>query len=98
MAISYGVPDNREFHLIREHLKFELNTYKIEKKHENTNQTSVHYLYVAKKLPDADKQCNEKWSQVMNQIRMEMEDDQLTELTDNENDIEGDKILHYNLK
>jgi len=55
MAISYGVPDNREFHLIREHLKFELNTYKIEKRHENTNQISVHYLYVAKKLPDADK-------------------------------------------
>lgn len=22
MAISYGVPDNREFHFIREHLKF----------------------------------------------------------------------------
>ena len=31
MAISYGVPDNREFHLIHEHLKLEINTYKIEK-------------------------------------------------------------------
>ena len=33
MAISYGVPDNREFHFVREHLKFQLNTYKIEKVH-----------------------------------------------------------------
>jgi ubiquinone/menaquinone biosynthesis C-methylase UbiE len=54
MAISYGVPENREFHLIREHLKFEVNTYKIEKKHENGN-LSVHYVYVAKKMPGADK-------------------------------------------
>jgi EEF1A lysine methyltransferase 4 len=98
MAVSYGVPDNREFHLIREHLKFELNTYKIEKKHPNTNQTSVHYIYVAKKLPEADKHCEKNWPQVMNQIRMEMEDDQLSELTENENDAEGDKILHANLK
>jgi EEF1A lysine methyltransferase 4 len=74
MAISYGVPDNREFHLIREHLKLEINTYKIEKNHEGTNATSVHYIYVAKKLEGADKQCSEKWSQVMNQIKMEMED------------------------
>ena len=61
VAISYGLPENREFHLIREHLKFELNTYKIEKKHEGNGQMSVHYVYVAKKLPGADKQANEKW-------------------------------------
>jgi ubiquinone/menaquinone biosynthesis C-methylase UbiE len=74
MAISYGVPENREFHLIREHLKLELNTYKIEKKHEGSNATSVHYIYVAKKLPGADDQSSVKWPQVMNQIKMEMED------------------------
>lgn len=54
MAISYGVPDNREFHLIREHLKFEIKTYKIEKKHEGSNQSSIHYIYVCKKLEGAD--------------------------------------------
>jgi len=66
MAISYGVPENRDFHLIREHLKLEVNTYKIEKKHEGSAPPSTHYIYVAKKLPGADKQCDEKWSLVMN--------------------------------
>ena len=55
MAISYGVPENREFHLIREHLKFDIKTYKIEKKHGDSGQTSIHYIYVAKKLEGADK-------------------------------------------
>ena len=55
MAISYGVPENREFHLIREHLKLEIKTYKIEKKHGDTGQLSIHYIYVCKKLEGADK-------------------------------------------
>jgi EEF1A lysine methyltransferase 4 len=73
MAISYGVPDNREFHFIREHLKFEMNTYKIEKKHDN-GSNSIHYVYVARKLPGADEQSNMKWAQVIQQIKLEMED------------------------
>mmetsp|Transcript_29956 Transcript_29956/g.45811 ORF Transcript_29956/g.45811 Transcript_29956/m.45811 type:complete len:125 (+) Transcript_29956:262-636(+) len=31
VAVSYGVPENREFHFMRAHLKFELRTYKLSK-------------------------------------------------------------------
>jgi len=34
----------------------------------------------------------------MNQIKMEMEDAQLSELSENDNDIEGDKILRANMQ
>jgi hypothetical protein len=34
----------------------------------------------------------------MDQIKLEMEDAQLSELSENENDTEGDKILHANLR
>lgn len=36
MAISYGIPENRDFHFKRGHLGFELKTYKIEKKHQQS--------------------------------------------------------------
>jgi EEF1A lysine methyltransferase 4 len=54
VAISYGIPDNREFHLVREHLKFDIHTYKINKKHEHSGQISIHYIYVCRKLQGAD--------------------------------------------
>jgi EEF1A lysine methyltransferase 4 len=50
VAISYGQPENRELHLVRQHLKFDLHTYKVNKKHENTGQVSTHYIYVCRKL------------------------------------------------
>ena len=34
VAISYGTPENRAFHFLREHLKLSLQTFKITKTHE----------------------------------------------------------------
>jgi ubiquinone/menaquinone biosynthesis C-methylase UbiE len=36
VAISYGVPQNREFHFMREHLNFSLKTYSLKKSHKET--------------------------------------------------------------
>ena len=58
MAISYGVPENREFHFKRAHLGFELKTYSVEKKHQNNGNSSTHYVYICKKLPGADKKSD----------------------------------------
>jgi ubiquinone/menaquinone biosynthesis C-methylase UbiE len=61
VAISYGVPDNREFHFIREHLKFEIKTHKLEKIHKESGAQSIHYVYICKKLDGADKHCKQVW-------------------------------------
>ena len=61
VAISYGGPENREHHLTRPNLGFDVRIYKIERAaQENPDprgakaQPTVHYVYVCIKIDDAN--------------------------------------------
>ena len=46
MAISYGLPENREFHFQRKHLKMDLNIFEIKSKAEKGsvyNPNLIHF-------------------------------------------------------
>ena len=68
IAISYGNPEGREFHLIRDHLSFNVLTFKIEK-----ISNKVHHVFICTKREDADKKCKENYSKVLEIIKIEME-------------------------
>ncbi len=89
MAISYGIPDNRDFHFKRAHLDFDLKTYKVEKKHKENGTSSIHYVYICKKLPGADLKCEQNYTQVIQEIKLEMEDEKLSELSAEQNDADN---------
>jgi ubiquinone/menaquinone biosynthesis C-methylase UbiE len=55
VAISYGVPDNREKYFTTENLDFELKTYMINK----------HYLYMCKKLDGTKQKQNDSFIKVL---------------------------------
>ena len=73
VAISYGLPENREVHFLREHLNFELRTYMIKKENKDSTPPSIHHIYVCKKLPGADQKAEECWPGVVKEIKLEME-------------------------
>ena len=54
--ISYGKPENRLLHLQRKHLAFNIQV--IELKQKTGNENSLHFIYVCKKLPEANKNIN----------------------------------------
>ena len=57
MAVSYGKPGSRSFHFRQPFLSFELNEYILYDESCETEQEKeerAHYIYVCKKLPDAE--------------------------------------------
>jgi ubiquinone/menaquinone biosynthesis C-methylase UbiE len=57
IIISYGKPENRMIHLERDHLAFEVQIYTI-KRAEEDEQEKIHYVYICKKLPEANENLN----------------------------------------
>ena len=86
VAISYGVPQNREFHFHRAHLGFSLKTYQLKKQHKDTGHMSMHYIYVCKKLPGAIEKCTQNYEKVLKEIKLEIEEEKSSELSQNPND------------
>ena len=86
MVISYGTPENRVLHFKRPHLSFEIQQYTIE---EEEKKESRHYIYVCKKLPNADEVSNNNWVKVKEALRNFDESKnaygELNELIENEN-------------
>lgn len=72
MAISYGLPENRMFHLQRKHLNFDIKTIKVDKEHPDTGQTTAHYIYICTKLSNLDESNKDVFSEVLKQIKNEM--------------------------
>ncbi len=54
--ISYGRPENRLLHLERKHLAFDVKVIEINSKKEK--ETSSHFAYICKKLPEAKNKIN----------------------------------------
>ena len=54
--ISYGRPENRLLHLERKHLAFDVKVIEINSKKEK--ETSSHFAYICKKLPEAKNNIN----------------------------------------
>ena len=57
IIISYGKPENRMIHLERYHLAFEVQIYTI-KRAEEDEQEKIHYVYICKKLTEANENLN----------------------------------------
>ena len=57
IIISYGKPENRMIHLERDHLAFEVQIYTI-KRAEEDEQEKIHYVYICKKLTEANGNLN----------------------------------------
>ena len=57
VLISYGKPESRMIHLEREHLAFETQIYTI-KRQEEGEQEKIHYVYICKKLTEANENLN----------------------------------------
>ena len=82
IAISYGVPANREFHFKRRHLKFDVVTVPIVKNsygHDSvshitlpdTESIQTHYAYVCKKQVGASEFAEKFWDEVLEEIDQE---------------------------
>ena len=55
----------------------ELSTYQIQKaSYEGTAPKSYHYVYILRKLPNADQVCQKNWDRTYNQIKKEIDDEQ----------------------
>jgi ubiquinone/menaquinone biosynthesis C-methylase UbiE len=75
MIISYGPPENRIFHLEREHLNLDISIYTIKKDYtmdeENQKYEKIHYVYVCKKKSGAEIICKEKFEKVIYELETE---------------------------
>ena len=75
MIISYGQPENRIFHLEREHLSFDINIYTIKKDYSVEDDSNkfekMHYVYICKKKPDADEVCKMNFTKVLAELESE---------------------------
>lgn len=75
-AISYGKPESRSFHFVQpflslENREFILYDSNIEKDDEKEDKS--HYIYVSKKLPDADKVSARYYEHCLEQLRIDAE-------------------------
>lgn len=57
MAVSYGEPSNRKFHLERPHLDFEITIEEITYWQAEDGRTMKHWVYLGRKRPGADDKC-----------------------------------------
>lgn len=92
LIISYGQPENRMIHLERDHLAFDIQIYTI-KRQEEGEQEKIHYVYICKKLKEANENLN-NFDLVYKELEQEElegeEDDEEQEFGDNNN--EGEEI------
>ena len=65
MAISYGTPENRELHFLREHLDFELKTLVLKRPNKEGGPDSIHHVYVCRKKEGADHKMVKNYKSVM---------------------------------
>lgn len=75
-AISYGKPESRSFHFVQPFLSMENREFilydpNIEK--EEDKEEKSHYIYVSKKLPDADKVSARYYEDCLDQLRIDAE-------------------------
>ena len=71
IAISYGKPESRAYHFEREHLSFQMKQfvlYPVDAKTEEQKEEKSHYIYVCKKLEDADRVASEHYDKVIKDI------------------------------
>ena len=75
-AISYGKPESRSFHFVSPFLSFENREfilYDTNCESEEEKEEKSHYIYVSKKLEDADEQCALHYEAFIEQIRADEE-------------------------
>lgn len=93
MIISYGQPENRIFHLEREHLSFDINIYTIKKDYSVEDDVQkfekMHYVYICRKKPDADEFCKLNFQKVMSELESE---EKIEEDYYKSNKVQGDEI------
>lgn len=65
MAISYGLPENRMFHLQRKHLHFDIKMLKVDKEHPDSASKTAHYIYICTKLENQNEDAKEVFSEVI---------------------------------
>ena len=77
MAISYGKPENREFHFQRPHLDFELKTYALfpEGCSEQEKEEKSHYVYLCKK-GEGSKDALSFWDEVKEVLIKQAEEEE----------------------
>jgi len=75
MIISYGPPENRLFHLEREHLSLDISIYTIKKDYEIEEDPEkfekTHYVYICRKKPEADEASSENFNKVIERLYIE---------------------------
>ena len=84
MIISYGQPENRIFHLEREHLNFEISMFTIKKESDDfvddlsNAKEKMHYVYICKKKEGADEVSDENFPKVFYELeKQEMMEEEL---------------------
>ena len=95
IAISYGKPESRFGHFERPHLKFankQFVLYPAEYESGEAKEEKSHYIYVCRKLAGADQQANEKWDEVVAQLKKEAEREALLHAGDSDNEDDDDEI------
>ena len=58
LIVSYGKPENRMIHLERDHLAFDIQIYTIKRKDDDDDTEKIHYVYICKKLTEANENLN----------------------------------------
>ena len=58
IIVSYGKPENRMTHLERDHLAFDIQIYTIKRKEDEDESEKIHYVYICKKLTEANENLN----------------------------------------
>lgn len=99
MIISYGKPENRVNHLERAHLDFEVSIYTIKKDFEDEKDLNkVHYVYLCKKLPNANDKSDKNFDFVIYQLEQQemMENSLNNDAEDNEDD-DFDDLNNYEI-
>ena len=74
IVISYGQPENRVTYFKSENLSFEVD-YMVLESERNDQQTSCHFIYVAKKKKDADEMSKRHWAAKIERIERQERDD-----------------------
>jgi len=93
MIISYGTPENRVLHLKRKFESFKIDIYTIKKNYvEDEGYEQYHYIYICKKLPDADIVSKKYFQFVIQELEKDEKIEE--ELINNMNDSKNILILN----
>lgn len=81
-AISYGRPESRSFHFVQPFLSFENREFVLYDQTATTEEEKndrCHFIYVSKKLPDADEVSAANYDTYMQQMMAQAEAEKLAE-------------------